>query len=53
MWKAKYGAEDASYLQHIQVLEEENLRLKELFAGLSLEYWVLNDVVERKLDGDD
>jgi putative transposase len=53
MWKAKYGANDVSHLQRFQELEEENLRLKEIFAGSSLEYRVMNDVVERKLNGDD
>ena len=53
MWKAKCGAKDVFHLQRLQELEEENLPPKEIFADLSLEYWVLNDVVERKLDGDD
>ena len=52
MLKAKYGAKAPSHLQRLLELEE-NLRLKEMFAGLSLEYWLLKDVVERKLDGDD
>lgn len=48
-WKAKYGGMEASDLQRLRELEEENRRLKEMYAELSLEYRVLKDVVEKKL----
>ncbi len=35
--KAKYGGMDASALRRLKELEEENRRLKEMYAELSLE----------------
>jgi len=48
-WKAKYGGMDASALRRLKELEEENRRLKEMYAELSLEHKVLKDIVEKKL----
>lgn len=48
-WKAKYGGMEASDLRRLKELEEENQRLKEMYAELSLEHKVLKDVVEKKL----
>jgi putative transposase len=35
-WKAKYGGMDASALKRLKELEEENQKLKEMYADLSL-----------------
>lgn len=48
-WKAKFGGMDASALRRLKELEEENRRLKEMYAELSLEHKVLKDIVEKKL----
>ena len=48
-WKAKYGGMEASDLRRLRELEEENHRLKQMYAELSLEHQVLKDVVEKKL----
>jgi putative transposase len=48
-WKAKYGGMEASDLRRLRELEEENRRLKQMYAELSLEHKVLKDVVEKKL----
>jgi putative transposase len=40
---------DASALRRLKELEEENRRLKEMYAELSLEHRVLKDIVEKKL----
>jgi putative transposase len=40
---------DASALKHLKELEEENRRLKQMYADLSLEHRVLKDIVEKKL----
>ena len=45
-WKAKYGGLDVSQLKRLKELEEENRKLKEMYADLSLEYKFLKDVVE-------
>lgn len=48
-WKSKYGGLDASALRRMKELEEENQRLKQMYAELSLEHQVLKDVIEKKL----
>jgi len=48
-WKAKYSGMDISVLKHLRELEEENRRLKQMYADLSLENQVLKDIVEKKL----
>jgi putative transposase len=48
-WKAKYGGMDAAALKRLKELEEENRKLKEMYANLSLEHQVLKDIVEKKL----
>jgi len=47
-WKAKYGGMEASDLRRLKELEEENRRLKQMYAELSLEHQVLKDIVEKK-----
>jgi putative transposase len=48
-WRAKYSGMDASALKRLKELEEENRRLKQMYADLSLEHRVLKDIVEKKL----
>jgi putative transposase len=48
-WKAKYGGMEASDLKRLKELEDENRRLKQMFANLSLEHTILKDIVEKKL----
>ena len=48
-WKAKYSGMDISALKHPKELEEENRKLKLMYAYLSLEIRVLKDIVEKKL----
>lgn len=48
-WKAKYGGMEASDIKRMKVLEDENRRLKQMFADLSLENRALKDVIEKKL----
>ena len=48
-WKAKYGGMEASDLRRLGELQEENRRLKQMYAELSLEHQVLKDIVEKKL----
>lgn len=47
-WKAKYGGMDASSLKRLKELEEENTRLKQMYADISLEYKALKDILEKK-----
>ncbi|MFT5390797.1 MAG: putative transposase [Gammaproteobacteria bacterium] len=48
-WRSKYGGVEVSELKRIKELEQENRRLKHMYAELSLDHRVLKDVVEKKL----
>ena len=48
-WKAKYSGMDSSALKRLKELEDENQRLKQMYADLSLEHKVLKDIVQKKL----
>lgn len=48
-WKSKYGGMEASDVKRLKDLEEENRRLKQMYAELSLDYKILKDVIEKKL----
>lgn len=48
-WRSKYGGLEASDLKRMRALEEENRRLKQMYAELSLDHKILTDIVERKL----
>ena len=47
-WKAKYGGMEASDVKRLKELEDENRKLKQMYAELSLEHKVLKDVIEKK-----
>jgi putative transposase len=46
-WKAKYSGMDVSTLQRLRELEEENRRLKQMYAVLSLDHKILKEIVEK------
>jgi putative transposase len=48
-WKSKYGGMEASDLKRLKELEDENKKLKQMFADLSLENQALKYVIEKKL----
>ena len=48
-WKSKYGGMEASYIKRLKELEEENRRLKQTYADLSLDHRILKEIVEKKL----
>jgi len=48
-WKSKYGGMEASDIRRLKEMEDENRRLKQMFAGLSLKHEALKDIVEKKL----
>ena len=49
-WRAKYGGMEASALRRLKVLEEENRRLKKMYAELSLEHIALKEVLEKRAE---
>ena len=48
-WKSKYGGMEASDIKRLKELEDENRRLKQMYAYLSLDHKILKDIVEKKL----
>jgi len=48
-WKSKYGGMEASDIKRLKELEEENRKLKQMFADLSLENTALKDILSKKL----
>lgn len=48
-WKSKYGGMSASHLKRLKELETENLRLKKMYADISLQNDALKDLIEKKL----
>ena len=48
-WKAKYGGMEASDIRRLREMEDENRRLQQMFADLSLKHEALKDIVEKKL----
>jgi putative transposase len=47
-WKAKYGGLDVNEARRLKQLEDENRKLKELVAELTLDNRALKDVVSKK-----
>lgn len=48
-WKNKYKGMEGSEMRRLKLLEDENARLKKLYAELSLENYALKDVIAKKL----
>ena len=48
-WRSKFGGMEASDIKRLKELEEENRRLKQMYADLSLDHRILKDIVEKKL----
>jgi putative transposase len=49
LWKAKYGGLQPSDLKRMKELEQENGRLKQLYAETALDNKALKDLIHRKL----
>ena len=48
-WKSKYSGMDVSQVRRLKELEEENRRLKQMYADLALDNRLRKDVIEKKL----
>ncbi len=48
-WKAKYGGTSVPELRRLKELEQENAKLKRMYAELALENAAIKDVLSRKL----
>lgn len=47
-WKSKYGGMTVSEAKRLKALEEENRRLKEMVADLSLDRAILQETLSKK-----
>jgi putative transposase len=47
-WKKKYSGMDNQELRRLKELEEENRRLKHMYAELALDNKILKDVLSKK-----
>ena len=47
--KSKYGGMSASELKRLREIEQENAKLKRMYADLALENTALKDLIEKKL----
>lgn len=48
-WRQRYGGMEASELKRVKQLEEENAKLKRMYANLALELETAKYIIEKKL----
>ena len=47
-WRAKYGGRDASMISQMKAMDDENRRLKKMFAELSMQNELLKEALGKK-----
>jgi len=47
-WRAKYGGMDASMVSQLKAMEDENRRLKRMYADLSMQADLLKEALGKK-----
>jgi len=47
-WRAKYGGMDASMISQMKALEDENRRLKLMYAAMSMQAQLLKEALGKK-----
>lgn len=47
-WRSKYGGMDASLISQMKAMEEENRRLKRMYADLSMQADLLKEALGKK-----
>ena len=47
-WRSKYGGMDASMISQMKAVEDENRRLKKMFAELSMQNELLKEALGKK-----
>jgi len=48
-WRKKYTGMDGVQVRELKSLQEENKRLKHMYAELSLDYRLAKEIIEKKL----
>ena len=47
-WKSKYAGLEVNELKRLRELEEENARLKKMYADVSMDHQILKEVLSKK-----
>ena len=47
-WKARYGGMQVSEVKRLKDLEDENRRLKKMYAELSLQHEIIKEALQKK-----
>ena len=47
-WRSKYGGMDASMMSRLKELEQENSRLKRMYADVQLKYEAVQEALAKK-----
>ncbi len=47
-WRKKYGGMEVAHMKRLKELEEENRKLKAMYADVSLDVRMLKDVLSKK-----
>ncbi|SHG26344.1 putative transposase [Salegentibacter echinorum] len=48
-WQERYGGMNGKELKRLKDLEEENRRLKQMYANLSLDHQMAKEIIAKKL----
>lgn len=48
LWRKKYGGMEVQELKRLKELEEENRKLKTMYADLALDNRILKEIIEKK-----
>ena len=48
LWRKKYGGMEVSHMKRLKELEEENRKLKKMYAELALSHEMAKDVISKK-----
>lgn len=48
-WRSKYAGMNAKELKRLKELEDENRKLKQMYATLALDHQMAKEVIEKKL----
>ncbi len=48
-WRKRYGGMETGDLKRLKELEEENAKLKRMYANLALDHEMAKEIIEKKL----
>ncbi len=48
-WRSKYAGMDGKELKRLKELEQENIKLKQMYASLALDHQMAKEIIEKKL----